>query len=645
MEKLLSTYALLGYLKETSSSKAAITELYIPLVKKALSEYASDNNLTEYKGRSLTEISSKIKNIFDIEIPLPILAKIMQAVYNDIGDESVFALYSDGAFIVKSYVFNSIDELIEQEKKNLIELEQDYKSYCIDNGYSYNFDELKQFILAQQIDLFTDKRSELLDVNFGVPKYVYERMNNDSIFRIMSSIYLGSIIAAYLQQNITKKVTDAELLLDTNFFISLIDLNTEDAYQTCNQLFSLCQQLGYRFTMLNSTVNQIRVLLSNRINEFASKDFIGSVRCADVFNACIRKNLDKTGLERIKDNIQRLVEEKGIVIIHDAQIKEIIEKAKKSQEYKDLLQRRKNADSALNDTIAKFYVEKKRGQNIQEFVDVKCWFLHNSFSPYDYSYGRKIHERYLISANELLVLIWLSSPAQGQQVQINDITKSGLASYVTKYRRSKMPTRDTLKIIKRRIDDAISYGHITEKDTFNLCIRMAEGHLTQEQVDEALIADNVTDEQFAAKLKEYSNEIEACKQKQKQDADTEIENLNIKLKEKDDQIHNLNIRLTEIENTNYERNKREYVKRQMMKVCRDTLLNIFLAIIIVFLWYLNECYHTILSTLWASILAVASFVCTTFGILFFDQTKIRNYFCRKDLRSLFEKEYDEFHKK
>lgn len=41
--------------------------------------------------------------------------------------------------------------------------------------------------------------------------------------------------------------------------------------------------------MLNSTVNQIRVLLSNRINDFASRDFIGSVRCADVFNACIRK--------------------------------------------------------------------------------------------------------------------------------------------------------------------------------------------------------------------------------------------------------------------------------------------------------------------------------------------------------------------
>lgn len=590
MEKLLSTYALLGYLKETSPSKAAITELYIPIVKKAMSEYALEKGMTEYKGRSLSEINLKIKTIFDIDIPLPILAKIMESIKNEINDENIFALYQDGAFIIKSYVFESIDEVIEQEKSNIDRLQQDYKLYCSENGFKFDFDELKQFILTQQIELFTDRRSDLLNVDYYVPKYVSERLNNESIFKVMSNIYLGSIIASYLEHNITDKVTEAELLLDTNFFISLIDLNTEDAYHTCNQLFTLCQQLGYRFTMLNSTLNQIRVLLSNRITDFASRDFIGSVRCADVFNACIRKNLDKTKLERIKDNIQRLVEDRGIVIIQDAQIKGLIDKAKKSQDYKELLQRRKNADSALNDTVAKLYVENKRGQNVREFVDAKCWFLHNSFSPYDYSYGRKIHERYLISANELLVLLWLSSPAQGQQIKISDVTRGGLASYITKYRRSKMPTRDTLKVIKKRVDDALSYGLITEKDTFNLCIRMAEGHLTQEQVDESLIPDSVTNEQFAAKLKEYTSEVEDNKQKQKEDADAKINYLNKKIEERDTQIKDLNNRLTELENSNYEKDKQEYVKQHLSKIKRDTIWNIVLVVIIIVLLCLNEFY-------------------------------------------------------
>lgn len=643
-EKLLSTYALLGYLKETSPSKAAITELYIPIVKKAMSEYASEKDMTEYKGRSLSEINLKIKTIFDIDIPLPILAKIMESIKNEINDENIFALYQDGAFIIKSYVFESIDEVIEQEKSNIDRLQQDYKLYCSENGFKFDFDELKQFILTQQIELFTDRRSDLLNVDYYVPKYVSERLNNESIFKVMSNIYLGSIIASYLEHNITDKVTEAELLLDTNFFISLIDLNTEDAYHTCNQLFTLCQQLGYRFTMLNSTLNQIRVLLSNRITDFASRDFIGSVRCADVFNACIRKNLDKTKLERIKDNIQRLVEDRGIVIIQDAQIKGLIDKAKKSQDYKELLQRRKNADSALNDTVAKLYVENKRGQNVREFVDAKCWFLHNSFSPYDYSYGRKIHERYLISANELLVLLWLSSPAQGQQIKISDVTRGGLASYITKYRRSKMPTRDTLKVIKKRVDDALSYGLITEKDTFNLCIRMAEGHLTQEQVDESLIPDSVTNEQFAAKLKEYTSEVEDNKQKQKEDADAKINYLNKKIEERDTQIKDLNNRLTELENSNYEKDKQEYVKQHLSKIKRDTIWNIVLVVIIIVLLCLNEFYKSILPTHWSSIIAIASVLASTFGPIFFDKTKIKHYFCRKNLMNRLEQDFDELHK-
>lgn len=643
-EKLLSTYALLGYLKETSPSKAAITELYIPIVKKAMSEYASEKGMTEYKGRSLSEINLKIKTIFDIDIPLPILAKIMESIKNEINDENIFALYQDGAFIIKSYVFESIDEVIEQEKSNIDRLQQDYKLYCSENGFKFDFDELKQFILTQQIELFTDRRSDLLNVDYYVPKYVSERLNNESIFKVMSNIYLGSIIASYLEHNITDKVTEAELLLDTNFFISLIDLNTEDAYHTCNQLFTLCQQLGYRFTMLNSTLNQIRVLLSNRITDFASRDFIGSVRCADVFNACIRKNLDKTKLERIKDNIQRLVEDRGIVIIQDAQIKWLIDKAKKSQDYKELLQRRKNADSALNDTVAKLYVENKRGQNVREFVDAKCWFLHNSFSPYDYSYGRKIHERYLISANELLVLLWLSSPAQGQQIKISDVTRGGLASYITKYRRSKMPTRDTLKVIKKRVDDALSYGLITEKDTFNLCIRMAEGHLTQEQVDESLIPDSVTNEQFAAKLKEYTSEVEDNKQRQKEDADAKINYLNKKIEERDTQIKDLNNRLTELENSNYEKDKQEYVKQHLSNIKRDTIWNIVLVVIIIVLLCLNEFYKSILPTHWSSIIAIASVLASTFGPIFFDKTKIKHYFCRKNLMNRLEQDFDELHK-
>ena len=645
-DKILSTYALLAYLKETSiSAQTAITDLYIPLVKKAMSEYANENGLSEYKGRSLSEIQQKIRSIFEIEIPLPILAKILKSISAEIDDDNIFALYGDGAFIIKSYVFNDINTLVESERANINLLKEDFRAYCKENGFKYDFEELEQFILAQQMDIFTDKRTDLLSIDYYIPKYIQERIANDSIFKIMSNIYLGSIIASYLAQNITQKVTDTELLLDTNFFISLINLNTEDAYHTCNQLFSLCQQLGFRFTMLNSTVNQIKVLLSNRINDFVNRDFIGSVRAADVFNACIRNNIDKTGLERIKDNITRMIDEKGILVIKDAQILDIIDKAKKSAEYKELIQKRQyNADSALNDIVAKLYVERKRGNDIREFVDVKCWFLHNSYSPYDHSYGHKVHERYLISANELLVLLWLSCPASGQKIKINDITKSGLASYITTYRRSKTPTRETLKIIKKRIDAVAADGLITEKDTFNLCIRMAEGHLTQAQVDESLVPETITDEQFAAKLKEFSQQEESNKLQQKQKNDKQISELTSQIEQKDGQIQNLSERIQSLEEKEYQRQKNKYVDDQIDQLKRDTWINVIIVGVVIALCFGNEYYKQVLPTIVSVIIAVLATLATTFVTSWLRETSIKDYFCRKGLRERLAKQYDETHK-
>ena len=339
-----------------------------------------------------------------------------------------------------------------------------------------------------------------------------------------------------------------------------------------------------------------------------------------------------------------MINERGILVIQDAQILDLIDKAKKSAEYKELIQKRQNADSALNDIVAKMYVERKRGNDIREFVDVKCWFLHNSYSPYDYSYGHKVHERYLISANELLVLLWLSSPASGQKIKINDITKSGLASYITTYRRSKTPTRETLKIIKKRIDAVAADGLISEKDTFNLCIRMAEGHLTQTQVEESLVPETVTNEQFAAKLKQYSQAEELSKQQHKQKTAEQIDDLSKQVKNKDGEIQNLNKRIQSLEDKESQRQKDAYIEEQIGKLKRDTWINAIIVCIIIALWLVNELYKQILPTGWSIVVALGAMLATTFGTSLFRKASIKDYFCRKGLRERLAKQYDEMHK-
>jgi hypothetical protein len=392
----------------------------------------------------------------------------------------------------------------------------------------------------------------------------------------------------------TKKVTDVELLIDTNFFISLIDLNTEESYHTCKQLFDLCKKMGFRFKILNTTVEQIKVLLNNRISDFADRDFIGSVKTADVFNACIRQKIDKTQLERIKDNVFDKLQELGIFVIQDANIKPIIDNAKKGQTYKDLKQKRNYELSALNDAIAEEYVKTKRGTKIQEFADVKCWFLHNSFHSHYFSQNQKVSKRYSLGANELLVLLWMSNPSQMNTIQDKVIAQSTLSSYVTKYRRHKMPSTDILKIIKNRADQALERGQITEKDIYNTCLRMTEGEITNDDVKDI---ENLSDNDFALRFKEFSKstkeQIEVLNS-QNADKDNIIEQLseqqkkdNSTINQQQQEIDDLN---KSIQQTQYERKIDEYVNKKIKQDQKKGYIYIFFIVSILVLWLINNKY-------------------------------------------------------
>ena len=655
-DNLLLTYSLLGYLKETNKHPTgSLTEIFVPIAKKALSDYSKEKNLTEIKGASLNEIQSKIKEVFDLEIPIPILRVILKSIEKDINDEQIFSLFDDNSFIIKSYVFEDIEEQITKERNNIKLLENNYEEFCKQTNTQFNFSDLKEFILAQKIDLFSSKKSSYLDLNYSIPKYISLKFEDDKIFNIITNIYLGGIISSYLTLTITKKITDAELLIDTNFFISLIDLNTEDSFHTCKQLFDLCKRMGFRITILNTTVEQIKILLNNRIFDFKSRDFIGSVKSADVFNACIRRNIDKTQLERIRDNVLTEIYELGIVIIQDAQIKEVIEKAKKSKTYKDLLGKRDFELSALNDAIADEYVKAKRGTNIQEFADVKCWFLHNSFHSHFFAQAKKVSDRYALGANELLVLLWLSNPSQINAIQDKVIVQGALSSYVTKYRRNKMPSKEILKVIKNRADKALEQGQITERDIFNTCLRMTEGQITNDDVTNI---ENISDEDFAVKFKEFSEStnkhIENLVNKNSE-KDLSINELNEKnqkqefvleqqkqtIEQQQSTINQLENRLGKIEEKEYEREKEKYVRSKIRKDKKNVFSYITFIVFVSILWFLNHFYADTLPTIVASIIAFVLFIAGFIIVRFINHSYIQSVFCKKKTKRKYQKEFED----
>lgn len=608
--KTLITYSLLTHLKETRTAEySSIVELFFPIVKKAIVEYAAEHGQTNVKGKNISEINAKITSFFGIDIPLGVLDFILSQIKKEISNDNIFAYYNDKSFIINTFVFNDIDEEIQTETTNIELLKSDYEKFCIIHDYESNFEDLINFICSQKLELIANKKKDDLDFSFHIPKYISSKFKDEKFYKIISDIYLGSLISSYFEFKINTPVSNTELLIDTNFFISLIDLNTYEAFLTCSQLFEICNRLGYRFSILYSTIEQIKVLLSTRIQDFANKDF-GLIKEADVFGACIRRNLDKTQLERIKDNVDKQIRDFNIDIIYEARIKDLIVKAKKSEKYKEILELRNYQQlSALNDTVAFFYVNQKRGNEIHEFADVKCWFLNNTYhSDYYTGLGYKLHERYKISANELLSLLWLANPNQ-VKFDIHILSKGGLATYIAKYRQQKTPSINTIKDISSRAKQALQEGQLTEKDVFRISVRMAEGQLTNGEASELA---KLPDEDFIDSVKELSKKDEEILLRIDKQTET-IEKQNDLLQTLRTQNTNDQYNLA-IER--FERERERYVERHLpskvLEINKIAWGYIVFVIIVASLWLLNYLKFKILNIEISGLISFILFLVTLF---------------------------------
>ena len=107
-----------------------------------------------------------------------------------------------------------------------------------------------------------------------------------------------------------------ELVLDTNFLVSLLDLNTEESTRTCNMLIEVGQRLGYSFTVLNETIEEMQGLLAFKAENLDKAIIAKSINREDIYNACDRRSLCGVDLERISDNLTSILTDKYKLLLH-----------------------------------------------------------------------------------------------------------------------------------------------------------------------------------------------------------------------------------------------------------------------------------------------------------------------------------------
>ena len=183
------------------------------------------------------------------------------------------------------------------------------------------------------------------------------------VYNKLRDMYLGSILTSYLEFHPQNVKMDVELLLDTNFIISLLDLNTAESTKTCNTLISVCKNLGYSFTVLQDTIDEILSLLAYKSENLNAAIIAKAINKEDIYNACERRHLSSVDLDRLSDNLAETLTQtyKFSIKPHPESLRN---KARYSKEYEILRKVRNTDKAALHDAMAIIYVREKRNNKV-----------------------------------------------------------------------------------------------------------------------------------------------------------------------------------------------------------------------------------------------------------------------------------------
>lgn len=504
------TYSLLAHVRNTATLIKGPLDIFAPLIKRTLSKM---NNDKIYGGKNLTEINEYAKRLYDIDFPIPVLRKILESISLELNESGAFILHDDNSFAIANYSFTEFDESVRKRKLEVEKLEQLFQDFCgksditiEDSSSIFSFLEKNKLSLAK----YLSHTEEINGHNYLVEvQFVNYFRNIPPVYDLLKSLYLGSILAEYIEFNPADMKSNIELLFDTNFIISLLDLNTPESTHTCTTLLNIVKEQGYVVSILEETIEEIKFLLKKKADGLNKSFLVKQVYIEDILNACERRNLTQADLERIIDNLESQILSYGITKVSlDAETKK---DALASPDYASYKQKRQTDISAKHDTFALFYIRQKRNyKKITDFTDVNCWFVNNTISRGFKQQYEKLYQPEIIKADDLLSILWLSNPQVNNKISTNDIADIGLSSLISLTFTSSLPQT---AIIKEFEDNIQKYAEneISTQDIVRIAMRIADKQLAD--IDELNELANYNKEEFVKRLEEEAKKQEEIENK------------------------------------------------------------------------------------------------------------------------------------
>lgn len=502
IENKAITYSLLAHIRNSGTLMKGPVDVFVPLIKRTLHQL---NNKDIFKGESILEIQSEANCMYSIDFPIPVLKIILAQISSEVNTDSEknFVIHQDGSFILKAFYFEDFEEKIQESKRDSENLEKIFEDFCKINSIELNnktsifdFIDKNKMSISKYLSNHTAPNGHDFTIEAQFVDY-FKKI--PKVFDIVRRIYLGSIISSFLEYKTENFTQDVELLFDTNFIISLIDLNTPESTHTCKKLLEVGKNLGFKFTVLSDTIDETKALINKKAENFTNTFLTRRINPEDIYNACERRNINTSDLERIIDNIEDTLSSYGINIYKYTQ--KLKDKAKISTEYESFKKIRTSHYSALHDAITVLYIKEKRTKRIREFENVNCWLVNNSTSheSEDYRENSSEYQKEAIRVDELLNILWLSNPSINTSLDNEDLIEIGLSSIVAYTLNDSLPKASII----RELDENIQKYRtdiITDKDIINISSRISNKQL--KNINELNSLANQNKDEFVKKLKE-----------------------------------------------------------------------------------------------------------------------------------------------
>lgn len=456
---LLSSYAFLASLNETNTD--LYKAVYIPLCKRAISIYAK-----EHTAGNDSKIQSIIKQEFGIDIPLLVTRKLIVNVFKDLSrkdkDKFGFQIFEQGkSFQFKSFVFDYLDEFYKKEQRNANALQCAFETFLKEiDILPNNTPSFASFITKYQIHLssfLSGKIQNIEDQNIEESYMIHTRFlqfiekNDDQLYNIAKRIFVGSIIASYIESEIdvsARLENNISYYLDTKVVLEALDLQKEEDTLPTKELLKLIENTGGKIKVLDVTVAEIHSTINAAIQYFNQNTPTSTIN-----EACIRRGKSKTWLTQFNGNI-----EKNIVDTLNASVCKVSEsdivKYSNSDDVKLLKQIWYRKNAAEHDVIAYLYVRDKRkfDSNKIMFQKASCWFVTENKRLCDFNISRKIngYTNEVILPQELTSLLFLQNP----QKYSTNISIIGLNELIAQTISDEYPSRDIINEFDKALKES-----------------------------------------------------------------------------------------------------------------------------------------------------------------------------------------------